>query len=251
PDSADATNLSRLVQWLSSESDYPMQIVYADSYADLSRILKEKPDSIGWTCGAPFVEDHSQTGQQLVAVPLFKGQPTYHSVIITNKFHSNSKGLVDFKGKVFAYSDPRSNSGYLVPTIELKKIHASPQSFFRMTLNAHSHEGSILYVAQGVADVAAVDEYVLEYIFKRNPELKKKIRILESFGPFPFTPIVTGKAVSPSVLARIQQALTKMQDHHEGRLLLNELDLDGFVVKTPDFYRPIANMLRQVKPPVH
>ena len=104
--------IERFTQYLSTQSGYPLQVVYVNKYAELSRVLRENPKAVGWTCGAPYVHDSETSGQQLVAVPLFEQKPSYHSLILTRSEH-NEKSLADFKGGVLAYSDPGSNSSFL------------------------------------------------------------------------------------------------------------------------------------------
>ncbi len=68
--------IERFTRYLSTQSGYPLQAMYVNKYAELSRVLRDDPKAVGWTCGAPFVEDYDTTGQQLVAVPLFNKKPT-------------------------------------------------------------------------------------------------------------------------------------------------------------------------------
>lgn len=127
--SDNANLIERFVAYLARQSGYPLRLVYVNSYTDLSIALRANPNAIAWTCGVPYVQDHKSGGQQLVAVPLFNGEPTYHSLILTSSGRTE-KTLVDFKGAVLAYSDPRSNSGFISPNIPcIKKVLVSSNIF--------------------------------------------------------------------------------------------------------------------------
>jgi len=65
--------------------------------------------------------------------------------------------------------------------------------------------------------------------------------------PYPFTPIVAGKSLSKKNLNKIAKALINMTHNNEGKKILSEFYLDGFVVKKPEFYQPISNMLKAVE----
>jgi len=82
--------IERFTRYLSTQSGYPLQAMYVNKYAELSRVLRDDPKAVGWTCGAPFVEDYDTTGQQLVAVPLFNKKPPllYWTWTITLKVKS-------------------------------------------------------------------------------------------------------------------------------------------------------------------
>ncbi|MDQ6954962.1 MAG: PhnD/SsuA/transferrin family substrate-binding protein [Mariprofundaceae bacterium] len=232
----------RFTKWLSVQVNYPLLTQYAESYQSLSDSLREHPESLGWTCGIPFIQDYNSDGQQLVAVPLFHGKPTYHSLVVT-RVGRQEKTLADFEGKVFAYSDARSNSGFIAPSYALKQQEIKIQSYFRYLMHTGLHEYSLEALLAGQADVANIDEYVLVEYFKAHPEAKAKLVVLEKFGPFPFTPIVAGKQVSGKIIQRLQQALLGMSEDPEGIKILKHLGLDGFVLKPPSFYQPLVDML--------
>ncbi|MDX8398344.1 MAG: PhnD/SsuA/transferrin family substrate-binding protein [Mariprofundaceae bacterium] len=245
-DQGNNPTLDHFTQWLSKKASYQLTPSYQESYQGISDVLKQNTRSVAWTCGAPFVQDYQKDGQQLIAVPLFQGKPSYHSLVITRAGRSE-RSLFDFKGLLFAYSDARSNSGFVVPAFELKKQGADMKHFFRVMVHTGSHEGSIDAVLHGLVDVANVDEYILVEYLKSHPEAKAKIVVLERFGPFPFTPIVAGNSISKAAVKRFQIALVNMHHDVEGKEILVQLGLDGFVVKPVSFYKPIADMLLVLK----
>lgn len=243
--SQNANLIERFTQYLSTKSGYPLQVAYVNKYSDLSRALRENPKAIGWTCSAPYVQDSKADGQQLIAVPLFDNKPAYHSLILTRSERSE-KTLANFKDAVLAYSDPRSNSGFLSPKYTLHKQGIDIEKHFRLLLNTGSHEGSITAVLNHLADVAAVDEYIWHTYLKKHPEANKQLREIERMGPFPFTPIVAGSEISTNNINKISSTLLKMKDDSEGKKLLAEFYLDGFVKKQPAFYQPVKDMLQEV-----
>ena len=231
-------------RWLARHARYPLESRYAESYQVLSEVLRRQRDALGLTCGAPFVQDHIADGQQLVAVPLFRGKPLYHSLVIARAdAGADKKGLPDFGGGVFAFSDPRSNSGFVVPAYMLARRGVDIHRHFRFLLNTGLHENTIRAVADGLADVGNVDEYVWVEYRKKHPGIARRVRVVERFGPFPFTPVVAGAGVPPDVVARVRAALVGMSRDEQGRKILDSLGLDGFVVEPVSFYKPIADML--------
>ena len=237
--------IERFTDYLSTKSGYPLQVAYVNKYSELSRALRENPKAVGWTCGAPYVQAGEANGQQLIAVPLFKNKPTYHSLILTRSDRSE-KTLADFKGGVLAYSDPLSNSGFLSPQYALHKQGIDIKKHFRLLLHTGSHEGSITALLNNLADVAAVDEYIWTAYLKTHPEANKLLHEIKRMGPYPFTPIVAGNEVSEKDINKISSTLLKMNEDSEGKKLLAEFYLDGFVKKQPAFYQPVKDMLQEV-----
>ena len=67
---------------------------------------------------------------------------------------SGIKSIEDAKGKVFAFADPNSTSGYLVPGAELQARFGRLDAFFGQVKMSGGHEQSIVGVAKGDFDAA-------------------------------------------------------------------------------------------------
>lgn len=82
------------------------------------------------------------------------GSFTYHSIGFARK-ESGITSLDDMKGKVFAFGDPNSTSGYLVPSVEIPTATgASMESgdYFGEVRFVGGHEQTIVAVANGDVD---------------------------------------------------------------------------------------------------
>lgn len=242
--SDNSEKIEHFINMISSKSGYKLKSYYVDSYTRLSDVLRNNPASLAWTCGAPYVEDSIKDGQQLVAVPLLNKAPTYSSLIVTRKSEKAGK-LTDFKSRVFVYSDPRSNSGYVAPAKLLKDHGQDISHFFRVKVLSGTHEKSIESIYRGLADVGAIDEYVWNEYIKIKPEIVKKLHVIQKIGPFPFTPIVAGRDVNKNDIEKIKQALVNMSKT-ELQKFEKDFSMDGFVIKPASFYDPIKENMKYI-----
>ena len=87
--------------------------------------------------------------------------------------------LEDLKGHTFAFTDPDSNTGRLVPLYWLAALHTRPETFFGRSIYTYSHDNSIMAVARGLVDAAAVDGLIWDYYAKKNPAFTSKTRIIK------------------------------------------------------------------------
>ncbi|MDF1882992.1 PhnD/SsuA/transferrin family substrate-binding protein [Sulfurimonas sp. SAG-AH-194-C21] len=240
--SGNSKKIENFIQMLEDKSGYKLKPYYVRSYEHLSQVLQDNPDALAWTCGAPYVEDAIKDGQQLIAVPLYKGVPTYSSFIVSRK-SDPGKSILDFKSKIFTYSDPRSNSGFVAPASELQKHGYKIGTFFSVEIYAGIHEKSIEAIYRGLADVAAIDEYVWIEYTKTHPHLKEQLHVIQKIGPYAFTPIVAGKDVDKKTIKKLQEALVGMSKV-ELQTFKNDFNMDGFVIKDKTFFQSIkTNML--------
>ncbi|MEO1471848.1 MAG: phosphonate ABC transporter substrate-binding protein [Pseudomonadota bacterium] len=81
------------------------------------------------------------------------GSTGYYSVVVT-RCEDGYKELSDLEGKVLAFADPDSTSGYAVPYFNIAQ-EVDPKSFFSAIPFSGSHEAGVAGVSQGTFDAAA------------------------------------------------------------------------------------------------
>jgi phosphonate transport system substrate-binding protein len=243
---------NQLKAYIEERLGQPVQLVDRGSYEEINSLLETKEIDAAFVCSGPYVEGKERFGMQLLAMPQVKGKPVYHAYIIVPA-GSPARKLEDLRGKVFAFTDPKSNTGTLVPTYMLSKIKETPQHFFGKTEFTYGHDKSIRAVAEGVVDAAAVDSLIWEYLALKNPELTAKTRILLRSEPYGIPPFVARPGLDERVKRRLQEILLRAADEEEGRRILKGMMIDRFVAGDDRNYDTIRSMnswlLKQGKQP--
>ena len=223
----------------------PVIFTQRGTYREILELLREGKLDFAWLCGYPYVRNKEQF--RLVAVPLYRGEPLYHSYLIVPASDTKTLSLAGLSGKVFAFSDPDSNSGYLYPEYLLAQKNLTPASFFFRSFFTWSHREVVEAVASGLAHGGAVDSYVWDTLSRTHPELTSRTRIVSESPQFAFPPIVASPSVSMSDLKAFQTVLFSMEEDDEGASLLDKLNLNGFVYGNASLYANIAEMSRFVE----
>jgi phosphonate transport system substrate-binding protein len=223
----------------------PVIFTQRGTYREILELLREGKLDFAWLCGYPYVRNKDQF--RLVAVPLYHGEPLYHSYLIVPSSDKKTLSLAGLSGKVFAFSDPDSNSGYLYPEYLLAQNNQTPTSFFFRSFFTWSHREVVEAVASGLAHGGAVDSYVWDTLSRTHPELTSRTRIVSESPQFAFPPIVASPSVSMSDLKTFQNVLFSMEEDDEGAALLDKLNLNGFVYGNASLYANIADMSRFVE----
>lgn len=219
----------------------PVQLIDRGNYDEINRLLESKDIDAAFVCAGPYVEGKDRFGMQLLAMPLVKGRPVYYSYIIVPAT-STARNLEDLRGKSFAFTDPKSNSGKLVPTYLLSKMNETPQHFFRKVEFTYGHDKSIRAVAEGIVDGAAVDSLIWEYLVLKNPQMTEKVRILLKSEPYGIPPFVIRPGVDKGLKKRLQDILLHAGDDEEGRQILKGMMIDGFIAGDDSNYDSIRMM---------
>ena len=234
-----------LAEWrgyLQTRLKRPVEFVQRDRYRETMDLLQQQKIEFAWLCDYPYVMLKNEV--RLLAVALNEGQPTYRSYLIVPARDTQTSRVSDLKGGVFAYADPYSNTGYLVPRFEIKRSGANPATFFKRTFFTWSHRKAIDAVAAGLAQGAAVDSYVWDVLNRVRPDITAKTRIAWRSQDYGFPPLVAHNNVSEPDFAQMQKVLLGMKDDAQGRALLARLKLDGFITGTPKLYDGVAEMMR-------
>lgn len=237
----------RLLQYLGSKLGMELEFVQRKTHAEVRDLLHSNSIDMAFICSGPYALDTVDTGQNLLAMPVVQGESTYQSYVIVHAT-SQAKSLDDLRGKSFAFTDPDSNTGYLSPVFLLRQAGQSPESFFSSTIFTHSHDNSILAVARGLVDAAAVNSLVWDYSEARRPEITGKTRVLVKSGTFAIPPVVTAAGMDNSKRDKIRDILLHMHESPEGRAMLQELRIDRFVVPEDAWYANVRRMAAPLSP---
>jgi phosphonate transport system substrate-binding protein len=227
--------------YLAARLGRPVEFVSRDRYADITELLTKRKIEFAWISDYPYVLVRKQV--LLLAVPIYKGKPSYSAYLIVPASDKRTTSLLQLKGTVFAYADPSSHSGYLVPRHDLTLAGENPNTFFRKTFFAWSHANLVKTVAMGLADGASVDAYIWDSLQKIEPELAAQTRIVSRSGEFAFPPIVASRGVSAEDSRALQKILMGMAADPAGLQLLRQFNLDGFTLGEPQMYDPVEKMM--------
>lgn len=226
--------------YLENRLGQPVKFLQRSSYREVMDLLLDGQLDFAWICGYPYVRHKSQL--RLMAIPLYKGKPLYRSYLIVPERDKETTSLADLKGRVFAFSDPDSNSGYLVPQYDLYRLGLDAKTFFRKNFFTWAHDKVVNAVAFNVADGGAVDGYVWETLALINPELTTRTRVVSKSQRYGFPPLVARKDVNYTVFSRVQRIFLEMNEDALGSALLKQVNLDGFIEGHPGLFDEISRM---------
>ena len=222
----DLELLKALRAYLETATGRPVELVTRRTYQEVTALLVSGQLSAAWICGYPYLQFRDEL--ELIAVPEWNGKPYYQAYLIVSADRTATE-VSDLEGDIHAYSDPDSNSGYLVTRALLNDLGIDAGPFFRKTLFTYGHRNVIRAVASGLAQSGSVDGYVWEVMQEIEPELVGGTRVLRKSEWLGFPPIATSRALAGSEdVRKLRTALLQMTSSDEGRHVLDMLKLTGF-----------------------
>lgn len=241
----DLELLAKLRAFLARTTGRAVQLVQRRTYQEITALLLSGQLSGAWICGYPYVRYREHL--QLLAVPIWLGKPLYRSYVIVDKQRAG-ESFDDLRGDIHAYSDPDSNSGFLVTTALLAEMGLRPPDFFSSFFYAYGHRNVVRAVSSGLAQSGSVDGYVYEVLREVEPALTEPTRVLRKSEWLGFPPIAApAEPRDPEATELLTQALLRMDKDESGREILKMLRLDKFEREAPEMFDRIAHKFEQVQ----
>lgn len=239
-----AAFLSRWSEYLGARTGMPVVFVARESYQTILDLLFSDQLDAAWICGYPYVLHQSRL--QLLAVPLYNGKPFYQAYLIGSRDDSPPlKAWGDLKNRVLAYSDPLSNSGWLVAQAQMRAAGLVPKDL-RRAFFAHGHRNVAEAVASGLAQAGCIDGYVWETMMHHDMAAATRTRVLWRSDWYGFPPIVNRLGDPNPALTRLGAALKAMTADTQGASLLQALNLSGFTQPDSGLFEPIRALAASV-----
>ena len=217
----------------------------ATDYRGSIEALKFKKAEIGHLGPKAYVEasnNNYANVEPVAQLRLANGSLGYRSCLIV---HSDSDifGPEDMAGKTFAFNDPNSTSGYLVPSaFFMSEMGVDPKRFFSKVTFSGSHEASILSVANKKVDVASTNLPDLQQLTREGKVPRGGLRVIWVSKLIPNDPIVVRKDLPANLRAAIQESLVSMRDRNADVFKEIGAWLGGFVPADDAKYQVIREL---------
>jgi phosphonate transport system substrate-binding protein len=209
------------VKHISSKIGLKDNLILRKSYKDTRIMLEKDLVDIAFVCTGTYVASLEKKQIELLAVPEFEEGLQYKCYIIVNS-KRNIKEIGELKGKVFAHTDPESNTGCIVPKWIFNKIGMSDASFKKIIYTG-SHDRSIHAVANSHVDAAAVDALIYHSLIKYEQGLAEKLNVIWESPAFGSPPIVVNKNLSPERKDTLQKVLLAYGETQDEKHILQTM----------------------------
>ncbi|MGJ3240861.1 MAG: phosphate/phosphite/phosphonate ABC transporter substrate-binding protein [Anaerolineae bacterium] len=141
-----------LAEALTEATGLSFEVSVPTSYAATIESMCAEPDaSMGFIPAAGYVIGNERCGLEVEAAAVRFGWPVYWAAYIVGR-DSDIYTIGDLEGRSWAYPDPGSTSGFIVPSVELQALGIEPGE----ELEAGGHNQAVLAVYNGEAEFATV-----------------------------------------------------------------------------------------------
>jgi phosphonate transport system substrate-binding protein len=241
---------SPILAQLEKDLGIKVKAATATDYRGTIEALKFKKAEIGHLGPKSYVEasnNNYANVEPVAQLQLANGSLGYRSCLIV---HSDSDifSPEDMAGKTFAFNDPNSTSGYLVPSaFFMMEMGVDPKKLFSKVTFSGSHEASILAVGAKKVEIASTNLPDLQQLTRENKVPRGALRVIWVSKIIPNDPIVVRKDLPPSFKSAIQESLTTMRARNTEAFKEIGAWLGGFVPADDSKYQVIRDLNETAK----
>lgn len=217
-------------RYASQKFGVPVKIFTATEFIGINNALVAKQIEFAWTSPSAYAGSwlECQCVEPIVAALDKDGNLGYNSVLIVRS-DSPYKTFEDLKGRLVARTEPNSQSGYLVPTVEFAKMGKPVDQFFKSPISG-GHTQSVLGVLNGTYDAAFTwttrgDGYgQLRTMMDKGMLKRDQIRVIWESALVPAPPVIVHKDLHPDLKAEMKRFFLEL---HKERMDVAEAVAHG------------------------
>lgn len=233
--------MDKLQTYLSEELDREVKLDVYPNYNGVVEAMNYDKIDMAYLGPLTFVIANANSNAQAIITSLVDGEPFYRSYIITHADNpwNSLEDLLENPGDVdFAFGDPNSTSGSLIPSIELKDrgVYESQQeNDFNSVRITSSHDATALSVLNKQVDAGAIDSAIYNQLVESGKIDGEQIKtIWESEELFQY-PWAVRESIDEETVDKLQEAFLAIED----QVILDAFGASGFTEATTEDYESI------------
>ncbi len=229
-----------LVEYLEKSIGLPITVKVTTDYAGVIAGMQFKHVDFAYFGPKSYVEAAKRANAEAFAIEVGEdGTTGYYGLIITKK-GSGLNSIADIKGKTWAFTDPNSTSGTLVPSVYFyKELHVAPEKYFSKVIYSGSHAASMIAVRSGRVDAASTNDLDMARGEGKTWNSEQDFNIIWKSKLIPGSPMAYRKDLPPSLKKRIKDAFLAYRDPAG----LEMLKIKGYADGNDSVYDPIRDLI--------
>ena len=216
---------------LSTKPKLEGKIIVAPTPNQLAALLADKKVDFYMESPYPTYVINDVDGAGMLLLRRWKGGAAEYKALIFTKRNSAIRRLEDLRGRIIAFEDPGSTSGYFLPKFFLSRRGFKLAEKGGIEPSASSEEiGYVFAHSQGALVDSVLTDQVAAGAFSDDDyaalddKKKSEIAILAETERLPRHLLSIRKDLAPEVAKRLEETLLSMHEDPQGRKILNKTD---------------------------
>lgn len=202
----------QVMEQLAAKTGMTVRPFVANDYNGVIEAMRSGKIDVAYFGPFSYVLAAQLANAEAFAIPVSKksGQSSYESIIITKK-DNGPTSVEELRGKTFAFVDPSSASGHLFPKAGLLSDGINADQYFSRIIFSGSHDASIMAVANGKVDAAAVASPIFQTAVAKGHVKAEDFQIVWQSQPIPESPMAWRKGLEEATKQKVATALSQIK----------------------------------------
>ena len=248
-----ADTVEPLAQRLSEELGIEVEGRVLTSYNALVEAMGANQVQVGFIPAFGYVLANEQYDVEVILKSIRYGSGTYKAQYVV-RADSGIETLADLEGKVWAYPDGASTSGFLFPASQLMKefniesVEALQTEFFSNATSTGGHDNASVAFNEGDADVATTFDDARGELEEEYPDVMDKLKVIGYTSEIPNDTISVVSELSDEMVADIKKAFLSFNDDEDMIKIMNEVyNWDAISEATDEEYQVVKDTYQEFK----
>ena len=228
----------QVMEQLAAKTGMKVKPFVANDYNGVIEAMRSGKIDVAYFGPFSYVLASQLANAEAFAIPVAKksGKSSYQSLIISRK-DKGPATVAQLQGKTFAFVDPSSASGHLFPKAGLKGDGIDTDKYFSRVIFSGSHDASIMAVANGKVDAAAVADPIFQTAIAKGHVKAEDFQIIWRSQPIPESPMAWRKNLDEATKKKVAAALAEIKGLPWG----DRGELNGFAPTNDAAYDVVRN----------
>lgn len=218
---------------LAAALNRPFELVATTDWAGIAIALVNQQVDVAWLGPWGYVLARDKSGCEALATVKYRGQPTYHAIIMGRPDIAIAKFPDDARGMTISFTDAGSTSGWLIPHYWFKTNNIDPRGFFKYRDGA-THAAQSIAVVSGQVDLATDFDRNLNAMIDAGRVKRDQVKIVWKSDPLPNDALAVRKGLDAETRATIAHVCLAIDA--ETAVKIMPPNYTGWVAAKPDTY---------------
>ena len=201
-----------LAKYLERVLDLEVELIVGTDYTETIEAMRTGKLDLGMYGPFSYILAADTANAEAAILASYKDMGLYYESYIITHPESGIDKISDLKGKTFAFVDPASTAGYLIPRMYMEKEGINPDKDLASTTFLGGHDACALAVKKKQVDAASIVKHQLESAINAGLISEDDFKIIHTSDRFPGGPMAWRKDLPEDLKEKIRDAFINMPE---------------------------------------
>lgn len=194
------------------------EVFVASDYTGVIEAMRAGKVDLVYYGPLSYVLATEKANAEAFAKEYIKGSGSMYEAYIITHPDSGINQISDLKGKSFAFVDPASTGGYIIPRLAMVKNGINPEQDLANMIYAGGHDATAMAVKNKKVDAAAIVKHKYDKMLKEGLFTDKDVKIIHVSDPFPGAAWAWRKDLPEDLKAKVKEAIINIPEEEKPAL---------------------------------